>query len=219
MGHNVAYVYLCIYVDIKQSSVSDVIAHEDPMGAKLLEYTTLQDENIGATAMADQSQHGTLQRSDATNYDEEYSYARTQSVAIGVDENEEDEHKGSSHLLRQREEFKSLDLDIEKRFTSSLHHWDNVSNLTELKDESLFDESSTTGDTPAASGDSITKKPKHTVPYRESVVSASSLESVVIDNYGNLRSATSSNRSSVVDLDDVVLCDVSEPLMSTIEEG
>ena len=211
--------YVSIYIDIKQSSVSDVIAQEEPMGAKLLEYTTLQDENIGATAMADQSQHGTLQRSDATNYDEEHSYARAQSIAIGVDEIEEDEHKGSSHLLRQREEFKSLDLDIEKRFTSSLHHWDNLSNLTELKDESPFDESNATGDTPAASDDSVTKKPKHTVPYRESVVSASSLESFVIDNYGNLRSTTSSNRSSVVDLEDVVLCEVSEPLMSTIEEG
>ena len=189
------------------------------MDAELLEYTKLQDENSELPpAAAEQSQHGTLQRSDATKDDDDvYSYARTQSVAVGVDNVEEEEHKGSSHLLRQREEFKSLDLDIEKRFTSSLHHWDDMSNLAELKEEGTCDEDKITDDAPA-SGDAVAKKPKHTVPHRESVVSASSLESVLLDEHDNLRSGRSSNRSSVVDLDDVIF-EFTEPSMSTIKEG
>ena len=218
-------VFVCInvrvcmhmYVGINNASISDVIPQEGPMDDELLEYTKLQDENTRVTPAAEQSQHGTLQRSDATMDDDEYSFARAQSVALGVDDVEQDEQKGSNHLLRQREEFKSMDIDIEKRFTSSLHHWDDIANLAELKDEGTFDESKTTDDVPT-SGDSVAKKPKHTVPYRESVVSASSLESVILDEHCNLRSAQSSNRSSLVDVEDV-LFEFTEPVMSTITEG
>ena len=209
-----------------KSNISDIIPQQAPTNAELLEYTTLQDENAEVTPLVEPPEHGSLQWSQLTK-NAEHSYARTQSVNVGVQQFEQEQQRGSSNLLRQHEDFHSLDLDIEKRFTSSLHHWDDTSNLAQLKDESAINDSKVASDKSSSSNYSTSKKPKNTVPYRESVVSASSLESFTLDEHGNLnhqysdydkmKSTSSSNRSSCVDIDDIVI--ITDPAMFTITEG
>ena len=116
----------------------------------------------------------------------EHFYVRTESINVGILQFEQEQQRSSGNLLRQHEDFHSLDLDIEKRFTSSLHHWDDTSNLAQVKDESAINDSKVASDKSSSSNYSTSKKPKNTVPYRESVVSASSLESFTLDEHGNL---------------------------------
>ena len=195
--------------------ISDVIPQEAPTDAKLLEYTTLDDENAQVTPLAELSEHDHIQWSDNTREDEQ-SLLRAQSVSLGVEHyKQEQENKESNEdlLLKQHESFNSLDLDAENKFESTMQRWDDVTNLAKLKDD--------------ASGNTGTETMSTTVPYRESIVSVSSLESFTIDEHGNLdrqfsdydkmKSASSSNRSSCVDIDDIVIN--TDPSMFTIPEG
>ena len=100
----------------------------------------------------------------------------------------------------------------DKKFGTSMHHWDDMTNLAQQQNEDGTNDTSETA--------------KTILPYRESIVSASSLESFTIDEHGNLncqfsdydkmKNAASSNRSSCVDIDDIVL--TTDP-MFTIQEG
>ena len=209
--------HVCMYVGtVDKPHISDVIPEEASTNAKLLEYTTLDDENAQVTPLAELSEHDRMQWSDSTK-DDEHSFLRAQSVSLGVEHHKQEQEQKESHgdpLLKQHETFNSLDLDNESKFRSSMHRWDDVANLTKLKD----DGSGYTADAELAGT---------TEAYRESVVSASSLESFTIDAHGNLdrqfsdydktRSASSSNRSSCVDIDDIFIN--TDPSMSPIPEG
>ena len=149
--------------------------------------------------------------------EDEHSLLKAQSVSLGVDHfKEEQEHKESHRedlLLSQHDSFNSLDLDAEKKFRPSMHHWDDMTNLAKLKEE--------------GSNNNTTETGSSTLPYRESIVSVSSLESFTIDAHGNLnrqfsdfdkmKSASSSNRSSCVDIDDIIIN--TDTSMFTIPEG
>ena len=91
----------------------------------------------------------------------EHFYVRTESINVGILQFEQEQHRSSSNLLRQHEDFHSLDLDIEKRFTSSLHHWDDTSNLAQLKDESAINDSKVASYKSSSSNYSASKKPKN----------------------------------------------------------
>ena len=140
---------------------------------------------------------------------------RVQPVSIGTEHLDQEYHKSGESLLEiQHEAFTSLDFDAKSRFKSSMHRWDNMTNLDKLKDED-------------GSIDKATEAAAKTEQYRDSVVSASSLESFTIDEHGNLnrqfsdfdkmKSASSSNRSSYVDIDDIVI--TTDPSMFSIPEG
>ena len=194
--------------------ISDVIPQEASNKAKLLEYATLDDENAEVTPLVELSEDASMHWSDTTK-DDEHSLLRGQSVFLGVEPFKQEEHKESHEdlLLKQHESFNSLDLDTEKKFRSSMQRWDDMTNLAKLKDD--------------ASSNTATETASTTVPYRESVVSVSSLESFTIDAHGNLnrqfsdydkmKSASSSNRSSCVDIDDIVIN--TDPSMFSIPEG
>lgn len=194
------------YIGTGKSNVSDVISQETSSDTKLLEYTALKDEKTGPTSSVEPS------ISDTAEDKENPFYMRAQSIPLGT-HNLEQEHEERKELLKHDERFKSLDLDVAKPVKSPLHHWDDMTNLAELKDEdkSANDESSSSN----VAG--FVKNPKNTVPYRDSVVSASSIESFMLDEHGNLNCqysdfdkmktdhGASSSRSSCVDIDDIVI--------------
>ena len=116
--------------------------------------------------------------------------------------------KSLEHTTSQDEKVGSASLV--KPVTSSMHQLDMTS-LAKLNDKGVFEDSNATCDEPA-DDDSGTTKPKHTVPYPESVVRASSLE---LDEHVNfirqysdcdrMKNVSSSNRSPCVDIDDIVI--------------
>ena len=163
------HAYVCTYVGtVDKPYISDVIPQEAPTNAKLLEYTTLDDENAQVTPLVELSEHDHMQWSDNTREDK-HSLLRAQSVSLGVEHyKQEQEHKESNEdlLLIQHESFNSLDLDAENKFESTMQRWDDVTNLAKLKDDT--------------SGNTGMETTSTTVPYRESIVSVSSLESFTI---------------------------------------
>ena len=132
------HAYVCTYVGtVDKPYISDVISQEAPTKAKLLEYTTLDDENAQVTPLAELSEHKHMQWSDNTREDEQ-SLLRAQSVSLGVEQykqEQEDKESNEDLLLKQHESFNSLDLDAENKFRSAMQHWDDVANLAKLKDE------------------------------------------------------------------------------------
>ena len=196
--------YVRMYVGtVDKPYITDIIPQDAPTNAKLLEYTTLDDENAQVTPLAELSEHDHMQWSDNTREDEQ-SLLRTQSVSLGMEHYKQEQEQKEGHedlLLKQHESFNSLDLDAENKFRPTMQRWDDVANLAKLKDD--------------ASGNTGTETVSTTVPYRECIVSVSSLKSFTIDEHGNLdrqfsdydkmKSASSSNRSSCVDIDDIVI--------------
>ena len=140
---------------------------------------------------------------------------RVQPVSLGTEQLNQEYHHSHENLLEiQPEALTSLDFDAKNRFKSSMHRWDNMTNLDKLKDED--------GDIDKAS-----ETAHFTVPYRDSVVSAASIESFTIDNHGNLdrqfsdfdkmKSSSSSNHSSCVDINDIMI--TTDSSMIPIPEG
>ena len=115
------------------------------MDAKLSECKQSQDENAEDTPLVETSQNGSLQRSEAPK-NNEHSFEMAQSMTTGAQQYEQDQQEGSSIVLLQPEVLKSLDSDIEKKVTSSLHQTD----LAELiKDEDPLLEGDATNDSPS----------------------------------------------------------------------
>ena len=66
------HAYVCTYVaTVDKPHISDVILQEAPTNAKLLEHTTLDDENAQVTPLAELSEHDHMQWSHNTREDEQ----------------------------------------------------------------------------------------------------------------------------------------------------
>jgi len=210
------------YIGTVKSNVSDVVSQEAPSNAKLLEYTILKDENTGPTPSVEPSEKW-FTVSNTTEDDKQSFYMRAQSIALNTHSLDQ-EHEGNEELLKHHERFKSLDLDVVKPVKTLLHHWDDMTNLADLQDEDKSPNDESKSDDVAASD----KIPKNTVPFRESVISASSLESFILDEHGNLNrqfsdfdkmKSNDSPSSSCIDIDDVVLATAEPHSIFPIPEG
>ena len=83
-------------------------------------YATSQDENAENTSLVESSEHDNLHRSEATK-DNENSFAREQIMTTGPQQFEQEQQEDSSIVMIQPNGLKSLDSDIKKKGTYSLH--------------------------------------------------------------------------------------------------